>query len=672
MTQFALKMTLLGSVLFGTLATSERALAFGWPAGRGDRLTIGTCDLVVGGARIRTRSHINRRTIYGSPRRGGFEASRVINIYLAPIGMSESDLSPDDVGNYNSPFKLIMDKGSYNTSGQGASPVYEAYTHRGASQTSFLTHLIATCGVTVDTPDTLVYSLQPSLDYFESTAIHISFRASDTTGTYDYSISITANDAAGNPVISSSKTPLDDERPSVAISGAPSSISGVAPFELTYTFSEDVTDFDDVADIIVAGGISSAPTGSGKIYTSTVTPSGAGYVTAQVPEGAAIDTAGNPNEASAAEVIANTIVEDTQKVIAFFMLNRASQILSNQPDLIGFLEGTNSDGGGPLGYLAINGNDDSIELAFSSSLSKVDRARAESLQQLAPRRGSDAHNALTFAAETPNVAHSGDLAGNGYMPTRKYDIWTQIYGSTTSAGDSDNSFWIGFLGAHYFITPDMIIGGLVLVDWADEEGGATGSSADGQGWMIGPYIAGRITGTGLNYEARASWGRSSNNVSPLGTHTDEFETERWLATFKLKGDYMLDMITFRPSVSVSYFEEEQESYTDSLSNTIPSQTISLGEVRFGPEFIRDIALSDGSLFRPSIGISGVWNFGVEEGASPQGYALGNNDLRARLDAGFSLTNPNGMMMSAGAYYDGLAIDEYESMGGNVNVSIPIR
>ncbi|MEH6726685.1 MAG: autotransporter domain-containing protein, partial [Hyphomicrobiales bacterium] len=434
---------------------------------------------------------------------------------------------------------------------------------------------------------------------------------------------------------------VDTEGSSVTISGAPPSISGVTPFELTYTFLEDVTDFDDVADIIVAGGISSAPTGSGKVYTSTITPSGAGDVTVQVPEGAAMDTAGNPNKASAAEVITNTIVEDTQKVIASFMLNRASQILANQPDLIGFLEGTNSDGGGPLGYLGINGNDAGMDLSFSSSLSKVDRARAESLQQLATRRVSNAHNALTFAAETPNVANGGDLAGNGYMPTRKYDIWTQIYGSTTHAGDSDSSFWIGYLGAHYFVTPDMIIGGLVQVDWADEENGTSASSADGKGWMIGPYIAGRITGTGLNYEARASWGRSSNNVSPLGTYTDEFETERWLASFKLKGDYMLDMVTFRPSVSVSYFEEEQESYTDGLSNIIPSQTVSLGEVKFGPEFIRDIALSDGSLFRPSIGISGVWNFGIEEGASPQGYALGNDDLRARLDVGFSLSNPHG-------------------------------
>ncbi|MEH6740603.1 MAG: autotransporter outer membrane beta-barrel domain-containing protein [Sulfitobacter sp.] len=365
-------------------------------------------------------------------------------------------------------------------------------------------------------------------------------------------------------------------------------------------------------------------------------------------------------------------IEDTQKFIAEFMLNRANHILSNQPDMIGYLDGTNSSGGGPLGYLGINGNDDGSTVAFSSSLSKMDRARAESLERLATRRVSDAYDALSFAAEPPNATFGADLANNSHRSTRKFDIWTEIYGSTTNSGDNDSFFWVGYLGAHYFVTRDLIIGGLVQVDWADEENGATGSSADGKGWMIGPYIAGRITGTGLNYEARAAWGRSDNSVSPLGTYSDEFETERWLASFKLKGDYMLDMVTFRPFVSVSYFEEEQESYTDSLTNIIPSQTISLGEVRFGPEFIRDIALADGSLLRPSIGVSGVWNFGVEEGASPQGYALGNDDLRARLDAGFSLTNPYGMMIRAAAYYDGIAIDEYESMGGNVSVSLPIR
>lgn len=471
-------------------------------------------------------------------------------------------------------------------------------------------------------------------------------------------------------------TNFDVTGPTVIISGVPASISGTTAFTAIYTFNEDVGTTFDISDVTAALTNASASAfttiTANTVFSVLITPTGAGDVSVGLNANAVQDSSENYNLAVTPEVATNTIVEDTQKVIASFMLNRASQILANQPDLIGFLEGTNSDGGGPLGYLGINGNDGNVEIAFSSSLSKVDRARAESLQQLTTRGGADAHNALTFAAETPHAAYGGGSAGNGYMPTRKYDIWTQIYGSTTHAGDSDSSFWIGYLGAHYFVTPDMIIGALVQLDWADEDNGSLGSSADGQGWMIGPYFAGRITGTGLNYEARASWGRSSNNVSPLGTYTDEFETERWLASFKLKGDYVLDMVTFRPSVSVSYFEEEQESYTDGLSNIIPSQTVSLGEVKFGPEFIRDFVLSDGSVFRPSIGISGVWNFGIEEGASPQGYALGNDDLRARLDVGFSLSNPHGMMMSVGAYYDGLAVDEYESMGGKVNVSVPIR
>ncbi len=486
---------------------------------------------------------------------------------------------------------------------------------------------------------------------------------------YEYALS----GADSTQQITNGGTPTDTTAPSVEILGAPAVIFGVDPFDVTIEFSEDVLNFVAGDVSVTKGSVTGFTVVDGNTFIATITPTGAGEVTIEVAAAVAKDAAGNDNTAATPVTIGNTIVEDTQKDIASFMLNKASQILSNQPDLTGFLHGTNSGGGGgPLGYLGINGNDDNMDFSFSSSLSKVDRARAESLQQLATRRVSDAHSALTFAAEAPNAAYGEGLAGNGYMPTRKYDIWTQIYGSTTSAGDSDSTFWIGYLGAHYFVTPDMIIGGLVQLDWADEDNGSTGSSADGQGWMIGPYIAGRITGTGLNYEARASWGQSSNNVSPLGTYTDAFETERWLASFKLNGNYKLDSVTFRPSVSVSYFEEEQKSYTDSLTNTIPSQTVSLGEVRFGPEFVQNIALADGSLLQPSIGVSGIWNFGVDGGANTQSYALGTNDLRARVNAGFSLSNPNDMVFSASAFYDGLGIEDYESMGGRATLSIPIR
>ena len=86
--------------------------------------------------------------------------------------------------------------------------------------------------------------------------------------------------------------------------------------------------------------------------------------------------------------------------------------------------------------------------------------------------------------------------------------------------------------------------------------------------------------TSVAYEARVSWGRSDNNVSPFGTYTDSFDTERWLASGKISGSFMMDQVNVKPTLEVSYFHETQLAYIDSLTNVIPEQSISLGELRF--------------------------------------------------------------------------------------------
>ena len=67
----------------------------------------------------------------------------------------------------------------------------------------------------------------------------------------------------------------------------------------------------------------------------------------------------------------SNIVEQTQKVISTFLLNRANHIMSNQPDLISFVTGNNTNGGGPLGNLTLTANEGSQVLAFSTSRSKI-------------------------------------------------------------------------------------------------------------------------------------------------------------------------------------------------------------------------------------------------------------------------------------------------------------
>ena len=108
-----------------------------------------------------------------------------------------------------------------------------------------------------------------------------------------------AADAATNTNTASStvNAELDLVRPTVAISDVPTPPQN-ADFDITITFSEDVTGFE-ATDISLGGNAIAALNGSGKEYTASLTPTGSGNLTIQVPANAAADTATNGNAASA-------------------------------------------------------------------------------------------------------------------------------------------------------------------------------------------------------------------------------------------------------------------------------------------------------------------------------------------------------------------------------------
>lgn len=436
--------------------------------------------------------------------------------------------------------------------------------------------------------------------------------------------------------------------------------------------------------------------------------------------GALTSSLGNSGAAKATLTVgtAGATVEETQKVITEFMSNRANHILGNQPNLINFVDGTNTTGGGELGFLGINGNEDGQTLAFSTSRSKILASMEANRLKAINHQTDEAHDELAqsriisaFAPEdeassnlesidgmsgvvqTATLDTNSDQSTNyglqnnegeevgasGYGQANDslgragtWDIWTEIYGSRTTAGTSNSSLWVGYLGFHTFVTDHMLVGVLGQLDWAEETNSTLNSNADGSGLMVGPYIAGKVPNQNVYYEARASWGRSSNEVSPIGTYTDSFDTTRWLASAKLSGSHKVGDITIRPEARISWFEETQESYTDSIAQTIPEQTISLGEVRFGPTISRSITLDDGIQVQPSIGISGVWNFGINDNVASQGFALGNDDLRARFDGGLSTTNSLGWILALTGFYDGIGINDYDSYGGSIRLTVPLN
>ena len=430
------------------------------------------------------------------------------------------------------------------------------------------------------------------------------------------------------------------------------------------------------------------------------------------------DASNEPSKSAATGISVDETVNETQQEISSFIQNRTSHILNNQPSLIGQVTGQAISGGGPLGYLAINGNEGSQNVFFSTSRAKILAARDgnNSLrEQLISRTAqqridaafgepvSNAPSSLSSSAassQRKDYGVDGQLLGFAPVEDGKlivaeeesttlgfageadaalagsragtWDIWTEIYGSRSNVETSSSSLWVGFVGLHYFVDDRNVIGLIGQFDWSDETNSATSSKADGAGWMVGPYIAGQFKDQNLFYEASIRYGQSDNTISPVGTYEDDFDTTRWMASAKLSGAFKHDDITIRPEIGFTWYEETQQSYTDSLSNVIPESTVTFGELRFGPTFSRTTTLDDGTTFVPTLGINGVYNFDLSDNDASQGTTAGTEELRARISAGFAATNPdNGVTLTTEVFYDGLGVDDYETYGGRARLTIPL-
>ena len=106
-----------------------------------------------------------------------------------------------------------------------------------------------------------------------------------------------AQDGAGNgnqPAVPYSLQ-ADLDAPTVALSG-PRRLIGLNPFDVTITFTESVTGFEQ-SDLSVGNGSATSFSGSGANYTATITPTANDAVTVTIAANVAQDQAGNGNQA---------------------------------------------------------------------------------------------------------------------------------------------------------------------------------------------------------------------------------------------------------------------------------------------------------------------------------------------------------------------------------------
>ena len=151
-----------------------------------------------------------------------------------------------------------------------------------------------------------ILKITPVSDFETKNSYFIRLQVADQGGlTFDKQFTISIIDVNEAP---------DSTPPTVTLASGATDPTGLTPFTVNVTFSENVNGFI-LTDLAVAGGTASSFTGSGAFYAFTVTPSGlTSTVTVNVPANVAADAAGNPNTASAQFTRTIDIVKPTVSI----------------------------------------------------------------------------------------------------------------------------------------------------------------------------------------------------------------------------------------------------------------------------------------------------------------------------------------------------------------------
>jgi hypothetical protein len=342
--------------------------------------------------------------------------------------------------------------------------------------------------------------------------------------------------------------------------------------------------------------------------------------------------------------------------------------IDTTPALLGSSQSTSMLGGLMNQFMPLASGSSSVR--FGTSLSEIREAAALSEEQN-----------MRAKMEAAGLGYLGRSQSNAYSELRPgFDVWIEgqiaRYNDSLGGIDREGDFGILYLGADYVVSPGFLVGALVQLDRTDEDidDPALSGSIEGMGWMVGPYFGVRLMDN-LTFDARAAWGKSSNDFTlddaSVGLRSGEFDTDRWLASAALTGNQYYNLWRFSPQIKLSYGNESYGGFATSLGQTIDGDSAAIGRLTGTLEIARSIHGPGGAIVEPHVAISGIWNFDSDN-LYINGTLVETEGARAKVEGGVLIMTPGGLNLRAAAAYDGLGEDDLEAVSGSVWLSIPLN
>ena len=187
------------------------------------------------------------------------------------------------------------------------------------------------------------------------------------------------------------------------------------------------------------------------------------------------------------------------------------------------------------------------------------------------------------------------------------------------------------------------------------------------GWMMTPYLTTKLT-ENLYADVVIGWGKGQNKISPFGTYTDSFNSERWLASMAMVGDFSVNHIKIKPTARLSYFKESTAAYADTLNVAIPSFAVKTGSFEFGPKISSHFVSDNETKYSPFITLNGVWEFSNNNTALTQNASsnFSNKEVHANIEAGVDFLFKNNSHLNTSINYNGIGNDTYKSWGAHIS------
>ena len=225
--------------------------------------------------------------------------------------------------------------------------------------------------------------------------------------------------------------------------------------------------------------------------------------------------------------------------------------------------------------------------------------------------------------------------------------------SEQGSGKTDQIF--GTLGYHGQVADAALVGLMLQFDQADGRLDAGLGSIDGQGWLFGPYFATQYQAqpqvSPLTLEGRLLYGPTRNDVRFVDGGTGSFDTQRWLASFRLEGEVLLDYgdraIRLIPHFDGGWVQDKVEAFTDSAGMQVAGQTIRFSEVALGSDI--EVPVRFGQ--RDALITGGLSLVSTREQSQGQNARVSVSDTHGRLELGLGYRLANGIELEFGGSYD---------------------